>query len=177
MEQWVFIISIIGYVLSGLVALLHLYILILESLLWRRVAGKTFKLRQDIVEASAVLAANQGAYNGVLAAGLIWGISIQDLKILFFFLLAVVGVGIFGALTASPRIFLVQVVPALLSLAFICTAFFAQGYDIALFVTAGVVVVVCTLLGIYVRLREQNLTGNMREVITEDPGSPVYQRE
>jgi putative membrane protein len=180
MEQWVFILSVIGSILSGLVAFLHLYFMILETFLWRKFAGRLFKLKEEVVDATSSMAANQGVYNGVLAAGLIWGISIQDSKILYFFLLNIVGVGIFGGLTASPRIFLFQPLPALVALIFVGITMLAQDIDIALVVVTALVVVVFALFGIYVRIREQTNTKendntNISLFDQEQVVSPSYQ--
>jgi putative membrane protein len=108
-----------AYILTGIVALEHLYILVLEMFLWTRPAGlRAFGLTPEFAEQTAVLAANQGLYNGFLAAGLIWGlIRKQDGEsIRIFFLICVVVAGVFGAMTAKPSIFFVQAVPAMLAL-------------------------------------------------------------
>jgi putative membrane protein len=103
-----------------LVALEHIYILVLEMFLWTTPTGmRAFGLTPEFAEQSAVLAANQGLYNGFLAAGLIWGLVKKEegISIRIFFLVCIVIAGIFGALTAKPSIFFVQAVPALLALA------------------------------------------------------------
>ena len=107
-------------VLVAIVALEHLYILVLEMFLWTRPAGlRAFNLTPEFAEQTASLAANQGLYNGFLAAGLIWGLTLRDngFGVRIFFLLCVIVAGIFGALTAKPSIFFVQALPALLALA------------------------------------------------------------
>jgi putative membrane protein len=104
----------------GFVALLHAYFLVLEMFLWdtkfgRRVFGST----PEFAAASKVLAANQGLYNGFLAAGLAWGLAMGDagLQVKVFFLACVVIAGVFGAATASRIILLVQAIPGILALA------------------------------------------------------------
>lgn len=101
--------------LVALVALEHLYILILEMFLWTKPAGlRAFGLTQELAEQTAVLAANQGLYNGFLAAGLIWGLARQKdgFPVKVFFLGCVIVAGVFGAITAKPSILFVQAVPA-----------------------------------------------------------------
>lgn len=110
----------VAYILAGIVALEHIYILVLEMFLWTEPAGlRAFGLTPEFAEQSAALAANQGLYNGFLAAGLIWGLIRKEdgIPIRIFFLSCVIVAGIFGALTAKPSIFFVQAVPALLALA------------------------------------------------------------
>jgi putative membrane protein len=107
-------------VLVALVALLHFYFLVLEMFLWDKPYGmKTFGNTLEKAEATKVLAANQGLYNGFLVAGLLWGLNLgaQGLQIKVFFLGCVVVAGLFGALTVSRKIFFVQAVPALAALA------------------------------------------------------------
>lgn len=106
-------------VLVALVALEHLYILVLEMFLWTKPAGlRAFGLTPELAEQTAALAANQGLYNGFLAAGLIWGLSLKDdgVSIRVFFLSCVIVAGVFGAITAKPSILFVQAAPALLAL-------------------------------------------------------------
>ncbi len=107
-------------VLTGLVALIHVYILVLEMFLWDTARGRrAFGTTEAFAKESKVLAANQGLYNGFLAAGLIWGIWLGDagdpVKIFFLFCVAVAGV--YGAATVGIRILLIQTVPALIALA------------------------------------------------------------
>jgi putative membrane protein len=104
----------------GFVALLHAYFLVLEMFLWdtpfgRRVFGST----PEFAAASKVLAANQGLYNGFLAAGLAWGLALGEagLQVKVFFLACVVIAGVFGAATASRNILFVQAIPGILALA------------------------------------------------------------
>ncbi|MGI9232173.1 MAG: DUF1304 domain-containing protein [Woeseiaceae bacterium] len=106
-------------VLVALVAIEHLYILVLEMFLWTKPAGlRAFGLTPEFAEQSAVLAANQGLYNGFLAAGLIWGLILKEegTSIRIFFLSCVIVAGVFGALTAKPSILFVQAAPALIAL-------------------------------------------------------------
>ena len=100
-----------------LVALLHFYFLIMEMFLWTKPMGlKAFGLTPEQAESSKVLAMNQGLYNGFLAAGLLWGINGGGFHVLLFFLGCVIVAGIFGGLTASKKIFLVQALPGLIAL-------------------------------------------------------------
>ena len=107
--------------LVALVAALHVYFLVLEMFLWTRPLGlKTFRNSLEKAKESAVLAANQGLYNGFLAAGLIWGL-IQGVpavafQIKTFFLICVIVAGVYGAATVSRRILYVQAAPAALAL-------------------------------------------------------------
>lgn len=112
-------------ILVALVALLHFWFLVMEMFLWDKPYGmKTFGNTPEKAEITKVLAANQGLYNGFLAAGLVWGLNLgvegQDIKV--FFLACVVVAGLFGALTVSRKIFFVQALPALLALAAIWRA-------------------------------------------------------
>jgi putative membrane protein len=107
-----------------LVALLHVYFLVLEMFLWQTPLGmRTFGTTPEFAAASAVLAANQGLYNGFLAAGLGWALVaygvIRGRALLTFFLLCVAVAGIYGGATASLRIVFVQAVPALIALALV----------------------------------------------------------
>ena len=100
------------------VALLHLSFLVLEMFLWTRPAGlKVFRQSRAQAEQSRVLAANQGLYNGFLAAGLLYGVATGSREFALFFLACVVVAGLYGALTVNRRIFLVQALPALLAMA------------------------------------------------------------
>jgi len=101
------------------IALLHCYFLVLEMFLWDKPLGrKTFKLSADTAKASKNLAANQGLYNGFLAAGLVWGLLLGSagIAILVFFLSCIVIAGIFGGFTVSKRIFFIQALPAIMAL-------------------------------------------------------------
>ncbi|MFL6692644.1 MAG: DUF1304 domain-containing protein [Ramlibacter sp.] len=111
--------STLATILVALVALLHVYFLVLEMFLWDKPAGlKAFGQTLEAAQASRVLAANQGLYNGFLAAGLLWGIALgpagNGVKI--FFLCCVIVAGLFGAATASRKILFVQALPAAIAL-------------------------------------------------------------
>lgn len=107
-------------ILIAFVALQHLGFLVLEMFLWTKPAGRrVFGLKADFAEQSKALAANQGLYNGFLAAGLVWGLLLgaDGFPEKVFFLSCVIVAGVFGGATVSRRIVLVQAVPALLALA------------------------------------------------------------
>ncbi len=111
----------LGVALVLLVALEHVYFLYLEMFLWTRPKGlKIFGNTAERAEASKVLAANQGLYNGFLAAGLLWGLGYANaaagVHIQMFFLGCVIVAGIYGGLTVKPRIMALQAGPALLAL-------------------------------------------------------------
>jgi putative membrane protein len=108
-----------GNVAVALVALLHLYFLVLEMFFWERPLGlRTFGLTPEFAKASKALAMNQGLYNGFLAAGLLWGLSLGPAghAIKIFFLGCVVVAGLFGGSTANRRILLVQALPGAIAL-------------------------------------------------------------
>lgn len=112
--------KLVAALLIGLVAAIHVYILVLEMLLWQKPLGrKVFRMTVEQARQTARLAANQGLYNGFLAAGLIWSLLDVDLQrpVATFFLVCVGVAGLFGAATVSPRILMVQTVPALAALA------------------------------------------------------------
>ncbi len=112
-------------VVIAVVALLHVYFLVLEMFLWDKPAGlRAFGHTAEAAAASKVLAANQGLYNGFLAAGLLWGLSLGagGTHIKIFFLLCVLIAGVYGALTASRKILFVQALPALLALVLLTIA-------------------------------------------------------
>ena len=112
--------------LVAVVALIHVYILVLEMVLWTTPRGRAaFGLTPEFAEATRTLAANQGLYNGFLAAGLLWGlVGPSHLRFGFqvFFLLCVVVAGVYGAATASRRILLVQALPAAVALGVVLLA-------------------------------------------------------
>ena len=113
--------SALADVLVALVALLHAWFLVLEMFLWTKPLGlKTFRNSLEHAQASAALAANQGLYNGFLSAGLLWGLVTfppsQAFAVKTFFLLCVITAGIYGSITVSRRIFMVQATPAILAL-------------------------------------------------------------
>jgi putative membrane protein len=111
----------IANIFVALVAALHIYFMILEMFLWTRPLGlKTFRNSPEKAADSAVLAANQGLYNGFLAAGLIWGlvhgVPAFAFQIKTFFLVCVIVAGVYGAATVSRRILFVQAAPAAIAL-------------------------------------------------------------
>jgi len=112
--------AIAANIVVALVALIHVYILILEMFLWTTPKGrKAFGLTAEFAEASKVLAANQGLYNGFLAAGLIWGLTLGATggPVKLFFLACVLVAGLYGAATASRKILFIQALPAAIGLA------------------------------------------------------------
>jgi putative membrane protein len=112
--------SMLANIVVAIVALLHVYFLVLEMFFWTKPLGlKTFKRTQAQADDSKVLAANQGLYNGFLAAGLLWGLSLgaAGLSIKVFFLLCVVVAGVYGAATVGKKILYVQALPAAIGLA------------------------------------------------------------
>src|SRR5689334_6389451 len=116
----------LGQVLVALVALIHVYIVLLEMLLWRTSRGRAaFGTTEEFAEQTAAMAANQGLYNGFLVAGLVWGLLADDplqWQVETFFLTCVAVAGLFGAVTVSRRILLVQAVPAVVALAVVLLA-------------------------------------------------------
>lgn len=117
--------KLIAQILTGLVAAEHLYILWLEMFAWETAGKKAFKgsMPDDLFKPTKTLAANQGLYNGFLAAGLIWSFFIGDpvwqKNVALFFLGCVAVAGLYGALTASRKIFFIQALPAIIALAFV----------------------------------------------------------
>ena len=112
--------SLAAIVAVAIVALMHVYFLILEMFLWDQPAGlRAFGHTREAAAASRVLAANQGLYNGFLAAGLLWGRSLGTAgrDVTTFFLGCVIVAGIFGAATVSRKILYIQALPALVALA------------------------------------------------------------
>jgi putative membrane protein len=102
---------------TALVALLHAWFLVLEMFLWTKPAGlRIFRNTPEMAQASRVLAANQGLYNGFLAAGLAWGLISGSQPFKVFFLSCVVLAGVYGAWSVSRRIFWVQAAPAAVAL-------------------------------------------------------------
>jgi putative membrane protein len=109
----------------ALVALLHLWFLVLEMFLWTKPLGlRIFRLSPEFAAASRSLAANQGLYNGFLAAGLVWGLVLGGAgdPVKIFFLGCVVAAGVFGALTASRKILWVQGLPGAVALGLVLAA-------------------------------------------------------
>jgi putative membrane protein len=113
--------AVVAAVVVVIVAALHVYFLVLEMFLWRTPFGRrTFRMTQEVADSSAKLAANQGLYNGFLAAGLLWGLFaygiVSGRAILSFFLACVIIAGLYGGATVSRRIVLIQSVPAVIAL-------------------------------------------------------------
>ncbi|MEE1939411.1 DUF1304 domain-containing protein [Streptomyces sp. TRM 70361] len=109
-------------VLVGVVAALHVYIAVLEMFLWRGPRGRAaFGMDEETARTTAPLAANQGLYNGFLAAGLVWGLAADDpvgFQVTVFFLACVLVAGVYGVISTGVRnILYVQVVPGALALA------------------------------------------------------------
>ena len=103
-----------------LVALLHAWFLVLEMFLWDKPLGlRTFRQTPESARATKVLAANQGLYNGFLAAGLLWGLARGDEPTILFFLGCVVLAGVYGAATANRKILYVQALPAAVAVALV----------------------------------------------------------
>ena len=112
-------------IVIGLIAVLHIYILVLEMFLWETPrAMKAFGTTPATATVSKVLAANQGLYNGFLAAGLLWGLYLgpAGFAIKVFFLLCVLVAGLYGAATANKRILFIQSIPAAIGLVLLVLA-------------------------------------------------------
>ncbi|MFZ5617436.1 MAG: DUF1304 domain-containing protein [Pseudomonadota bacterium] len=102
------------------VAALHAAFLALEMFFWDHPVGrKIFSMTAEQSANSAILAANQGLYNGFIAAGLLWGLIARKRDLQIFFLLCVIAAGVFGGATAKPTIYLTQALPGLVALAFV----------------------------------------------------------
>ena len=115
--------TLLATVLVLLVALLHVCFLVLEMFFWARPLGlKVFRQSRERAEQSKALAANQGLYNGFLAAGLLYGLATGSREFELFFLACIVIAGIYGAATVNRRIFFVQAVPALLAIGAVLAA-------------------------------------------------------
>lgn len=118
--------TVVANILVGLVALIHVYIVVLEMFLWTSPRARAaFGTTEEFAEASKTLAANQGLYNGFLAAALVWGLIATDptgFQLKLYGLACVIVAGLYGAATASKRILLVQVLPAALALVFLLLA-------------------------------------------------------
>ena len=109
---------LLAQILVALVALLHVYILVLEMFLWTKPQGlRTFRNTPEKAETTRVLAANQGLYNGFLAAGLFWGLFTAQWNVVVSFLSCVIVAALYGAYSVNKRIFFVQGVPAIAALA------------------------------------------------------------
>ena len=117
--------EIISKIIIALVAFEHLYILYMEMFAWETLGKNTFRsaLKDELFTPTKKLAANQGLYNGFLSAGLIWSLMISDEMwsnyVAIFFLGCVIVAGIYGAFTATKKIFFVQAMPAILALIFV----------------------------------------------------------
>lgn len=119
--------QLIASIVVSLVALLHVYILVLEMFLWDKPRGlKAFGQTLELARASKTLAANQGLYNGFLAAGLAWGVLLgaEGYAVKVFFLSCVLVAGVYGSLTANRKILWIQGFPALVGLAVVALARF-----------------------------------------------------
>lgn len=117
--------TLVANILTALMAALHLYILVLEMFWWDTPKGhKAFGLTPEFAKATKVLAANQGLYNGFLAAGLIWGLALgpAGTAIKLFFLGCIVVAGVYGAATSSKKILFTQGIPGLITLAAVLLA-------------------------------------------------------
>ncbi|MCX8481544.1 MAG: DUF1304 domain-containing protein, partial [Sediminibacterium sp.] len=115
-------------ILIGIIAFEHLYIMYFEMFAWETIGKKTFKtLPEHLFKPTKEMAANQGLYNGFLAAGLIWTFFIEDIywskNIALFFLLCVSIAGIYGAFTAGKKIFFVQALPAIITIILLMCSF------------------------------------------------------
>ena len=111
--------SIIANIVVGLIAIVHVYILVLEMFLWDKPPGpRAFGQSPEHAAISKKLAANQGLYNGFLAAGLVWGLILGPAggPVKLFFLCCVLAAGVYGAATANRRILFIQAIPAALGL-------------------------------------------------------------
>ena len=115
--------TIVANIFTGFVALSHVAILVLEMFFWDHPVGRRiFGMTPEVSASSAVLAANQGLYNGFLAAGLIWGLWAARRDVKIFFLCCVVVAGLFGGMTAKPSILLTQALPAVIALSAVLLA-------------------------------------------------------
>ena len=116
---------VVANVAVAAMAALHIYILVLEMFLWTTPRGrKAFNLTPEFAQASKALAANQGLYNGFLAAGLVWGLALgaAGRGVEVFFLACIIVAGVYGAATASRKILFVQAVPGAIALALVLAA-------------------------------------------------------
>jgi putative membrane protein len=115
-------VNAVANIAVALVALLHLYFLVLEMFFWEKPLGlRVFGLTPEFAKASRALAANQGLYNGFIGAGLVWGLSLGGAgdSIKIFFLGCVIVAGVYGALTVNRRILWVQAFPGAVALALV----------------------------------------------------------
>jgi len=117
--------SLVAQLVVALVALLHVWFLVLEMFLWTRPSGRrAFGLSAEFAQQSRVLAANQGLYNGFLAAGLLWGLWLgaAGRPVLLFFLGCVLVAGLFGGFTATRKVLWIQALPALIAITLVLLA-------------------------------------------------------
>jgi len=118
--------NIVANILVGVVALIHVYIVVLEMFLWKTPRARaSFGMTAEYAEQTAALAANQGLYNGFLAAALVWGLIATDptgFQLKLYGLACVIVAGLYGAATANKRILFVQVVPGVITLAAVLVA-------------------------------------------------------
>ena len=113
---------VLAQILVVLVALLHLYFLVLEMFLWTRPLGlRIFRNTPEKAGTTRVLAANQGLYNGFLAAGLLWFLYAGQWSVVLFFLGCVVVAALYGGWSVNKRIFFVQGIPAIAAIAAVCS--------------------------------------------------------
>ena len=115
--------KLLALILTAFVALSHMVFLVLEMFLWDHPTGrKIFDMTEEYSSASASLAANQGLYNGFLAAGLIWGLVSKRTDLKVFFLACIVIAGVFGGFTAKTSIFYTQALPGFIALVLVWLA-------------------------------------------------------
>jgi putative membrane protein len=134
-----------------LVAIIHIYFFVLESYLWKAKAAKLFKSSQQYVDESAIMAANQGFYNAILAAGLFFGLYDGNSDFKLFFLFAVFLAGLFGGVTVSYRIFIIQAVPAVIGLIFALFGGYQVRNSASLLICFGIFSVLTIFYGGYVK--------------------------
>ncbi len=112
--------KLVANLIVGLVAVSHLAFLVLEMFFWNRPLGRRiFNMTPEVSAASAALAANQGLYNGFLAAGLVWGLIANRIDVQIFFLGCVIAAGLFGGFTAKRSILYIQALPGFIALLFV----------------------------------------------------------
>jgi len=115
--------KLVANLFVGLVALSHVGFLVLEMFFWDHPVGqKIFEMTPEVSASSAVLAKNQGLYNGFLAAGLVWGLLADRRDVKVFFLCCVIVAGVFGSMTAKASILFTQALPAVIALALVTRA-------------------------------------------------------
>ncbi len=118
----------LAYSITGFVALSHICFLVLEMFFWATPTGhRIFNITPEFAAASATLAANQGLYNGFLAAGLIWGLASKRTDVKIFFLSCILLAGLYGGFTASVSILFMQALPAFIALLLVVKTAKAEG--------------------------------------------------